>query len=114
MGVSYIPYCAATSFVWLGDPTNARSWATQAIEQTGGSPEPTVGQATARIDLAIALAQDSELEQASITGIEALDICSRRLTLTATRRIEELLAVLRPFTEPCVVELRERWRWISN
>lgn len=54
------------------------------------------------------------LEQASITGIEALDICSRRPTLTATRRIEELLAVLRPFTEPCVVERRERWRWIST
>ncbi len=114
LGASYLPYCAATSFVWLRDPTNARMWASQAVEPTSDKPEPSVGRATARIDLAIALAQDSELEEASTTGLEALDICAHRLTLPAKRRIEELLAALRPFAEPCVVELRERWRWISS
>jgi len=114
LGVSYLPYCAATSFVWLGDPANARMWASQAVESTGGKPEPSVGRATARIDLAIALVQDSELEEASATGLEALSICAHRLTLPARRRIEELLVVLRPFAEPCVIELRERWRWISS
>jgi transcriptional regulator with XRE-family HTH domain len=114
LGASYLPYCAATSFAWLVDPANARMWASQAVEPPGGKPEPSVGRATARIDLAIALAQDSELEEASATGLEALNICAHRLTLPARRRIEELLAVLRPFTEPCVIELRDRWRWISS
>lgn len=59
LGISYLPYCAATSFVWLGDAANARMWASWAVEPTGNKPEPTVGRATARIDLAIALAQDS-------------------------------------------------------
>lgn len=114
LGTSYLPYCAATSFVWLGDAANARMWASWAVESTGNKPEPTVGRATARIDLAIALVQDFELEEASAVGLEALNICAQRLTLPARRRIEELLASLRPFTEPCVVELRERWRWISS
>ncbi len=114
LGASYLPYCAATSFVWLGDTANARMWASRAVEPTGNQPEPSVGRATARIDLAIALAQDSELEEASTVGLEALGICAQRLTLPARRRIEELMATLRPFTEPCVVELREQWRWISS
>ncbi len=114
LGISYLPYCAATAFVWLCDPANARMWASQSVESTSNKPEPTVGQATARIDLAIALTQDSELEEASANGLEALNICAHRLTLPARRRIEELLAALRPFTEPCVIELRERWRWISS
>jgi hypothetical protein len=111
---SYLPYCAATSFVWLGDPANAGVSASQAVEPAGDTPGPSVGRAIARIDLAIALVQDSELEEASTTGLEALDICAHRLTLSAKRRIEELLTAVRPFTEPCVVELRERWRWISS
>lgn len=114
LNASYLPYCAATTFVWPGDSANARMWATQAVEPTGDKPGPSVGQAIARIDLAIALAQDSELEEASAIGLEALDICAHRLTLSARKRIEELLAVLCPFTVPCVVELRERWRWISS
>ena len=114
LDVSYLPYCAATAFVWLCDPSKARMWASQTVEPAGDNPGPSVGRAIARIDLAIALAQDSEPEEASATGLEALDICAHRLTFSAKRRIEELLAALRPFTEPCVVELRERWRWISS
>ena len=113
-GSSYLPYCAATSFVWLGDPANALRSASEAIEATHGTREPPVGRATSRIDMAIALAQDSELEEASAIGLQAVDACAERVTLIARRRVEELLAVLQPFTEPCVIELRERWRWISR
>ena len=113
-GAPYLPYCAATAFVWLGDPANALRSATEAIEETSGTREPAVGRATSRIDMAIALAQDFELEEASAIGLQALDACAERVTLIARRRIEELLAALQPFTEPCVVELKERWRWISS
>ena len=110
-GAPYLPYCAATAFVWLGDPANALRSASEAIEETN---EPPVGRATSCIDMAIALVQDSELEEASTIGLQALDVCAPRITLIARRRIEELLTVLQPFTEPCVVELRERWQWISR
>ncbi|MGH3827665.1 MAG: hypothetical protein ACRDQX_10905, partial [Pseudonocardiaceae bacterium] len=114
LGPSYLPYCAATSFVWLGDPANARMWARQAVEPTGNKPAPAGGHVTALIDLAIALVQDSELEEGSATGLEALSIWAERPTHPARKRIEELLVVLHPFTEPCVVELREQWRQISS
>lgn len=111
-GASYIPYCAATSFVWLRQPGRARDCATQAVEICDSEREPPVGRAIARIDLAIALAQAREPEGASATGLEALDICAERVTLPARRRIGELLTVLRPFPEPSVVELQERSKWI--
>ena len=114
LGTSYLPYCATTTFVCLGDPTRARMWASHVVEQTGAKPEPVVGRAIARVDLAIALAQDSEPEAASVIGLEALGICAQRVTFPAKRRIEELLAALGPFTKPCVIELKERWRWISG
>ncbi|MGH3903408.1 MAG: hypothetical protein ACRDTE_04330 [Pseudonocardiaceae bacterium] len=113
-GASYLPYCAATAFVWLDDSTNALRSASEAIEATNGTGEPPVGRATSRIDLAIALVQDSEVEEASAIGLQALDACTQRVTLIARRRVEELLVALQPFTEPCVVELRERWQWISK
>lgn len=114
LGASYIPYCATTAFVWLGDTANARMWASRSVASTGDKPEPTGSRATTRIDLAIALTQDSELEEASSVGLEALDICAHRLTLPIRKRVEELMAALHAFTEPCVIELRERWRWISG
>ncbi len=114
LGARYLPYCAATAFVWLGDPAHARMWASEAVEPAGSKPEPAVGRAIARIDLAIAMAQDFEPEAASAVGLEALDICAQRITLPVRRRIEELLAALCPFPEPCAMELRERWKWISS
>ncbi|MGH3940058.1 MAG: hypothetical protein ACRDTG_15780 [Pseudonocardiaceae bacterium] len=56
-GASYLPYCAATAFVWLRDPANALRAANEAIEATNRKREPPVGQATSCIDMAIALAQ---------------------------------------------------------
>jgi DNA-binding XRE family transcriptional regulator len=113
-GTSYLPYCAATAFVWLGDPRNAIRSAREAIEATNGTPEAPGGRVISRIDMAIALAQDFEAEEASAIGLQALDVYAQRMTLTVRKRIEELLAALHRFTEPCVVELRERWRWISR
>jgi len=80
----------------------------------GSGAQPTVGRAIAHLDLAIALAQSAEPEEASAVGTEAIRICTNRLTIPARRRFDELLAALDPFTEPYVVELRERWQWIST
>jgi transcriptional regulator with XRE-family HTH domain len=115
LNASYLPYCTATTFVWLGDPANARLWATQAVELGDADPVSEPGaRISARVDLAVALTQADEHDGAAAVGKEAMDIWVQRLTHPARKRIEELLAALRPFTEPCVVELRERWRWISS
>ncbi len=111
---SYLPYCASTAFVWLGDPVAARMWAGQSVEARNVPPQPTVGRAIARFDLAIALAQSGEPEEAAAVGVVAIEICANRLTVPARRRAEELLAALAAFTEPSVKELRERWQWTSR
>ncbi|MGH3770710.1 MAG: hypothetical protein ACRDRW_04835, partial [Pseudonocardiaceae bacterium] len=73
-----------------------------------------VARTSARVDLAVALTQAGEHDGAAAVGSEAMDIWAERPTHPASRRIEELLAALRSFTGPCVVELRERWRCISS
>ena len=111
----YLPYYAGTAYVWLGKATLARAWASQAIELCDADPLAwPVARTSARVDIAIALAQIGELDGAATAGAEALDIWARRPTHPARRRIEELLAVLQSFTEPCVTELKERWRWILS
>ncbi len=110
----YVPYYAGTTYVWLSETTRARTWANQAIELCDADPVPwPVARTSARVDLAVALAQAGERDGAAAVGSEAMDIWAERPTHPARKRIDELLAALRPFTEPCVVELRERWRWIS-
>jgi len=111
----YVPYYAGTTFLWLGDTARARAWAGQAIELCDTDPSPwPVARTSARVDLAVALTQAGEYDGAAAIGNEAMDIWAERPTRPARKRIEELLATLRPFTVPCVVELRERWRWISS
>ena len=111
----YVPYYAGTTYAWLGETARARTWAGQAIELCDADPVPwPVARTSARVDLAVALTQAGEHDSAAAVGKEAMDIWTERPTHPARRRIEELLAVLRPFTEPCVVELREQWRWISR
>ncbi|MBV9140129.1 MAG: hypothetical protein JO115_04305 [Pseudonocardiales bacterium] len=111
----YVPYYAGTTYVWLGEATRARTWAGQAIELCDTDPVPwPVARTSARIDLAVALTHARELDGAVAVGKEAMDIWAQRPTHPARKRIEELLAVLRPFTVACVVELREQWRWISR
>jgi transcriptional regulator with XRE-family HTH domain len=111
----YLPYYAGTAYVWLGETARARTWASQAIELCDGdSVSWPVARTSARVDLAVALAQAGEHDGAAAVGIEAVDIWAERPTYPARRRVEELLTALRPFPQPCVVELRERWRWISS
>jgi hypothetical protein len=111
----YVPYYAGTTYVWLGQTARARTWAGQAIELCDANPFPwPVARTSASVDLAVALTQAGEHDGATAVGREAMDIWAERPTRPARKRIEELLAALRPFTESCVVELRERWRWISS
>ncbi|MDQ4031711.1 MAG: helix-turn-helix domain-containing protein [Actinomycetota bacterium] len=111
----YLPYYAGTAYLWLGKAAVARTWASQAIELCDADPLAwPVARTSARVDNAVALAQAGELDGAVAIGTEALDIWGRRPTHPARRRIEELLAALRQFPEPCVTELNERWRWISG
>jgi DNA-binding XRE family transcriptional regulator len=111
----YVPYYAGTTYVWLGETARARAWAVQAIELCDADPVPwPVARTSARVDLAVALAQAGEHDGSATVGSEAMDIWAERPTHPARKRIEELLAALRPFAAPCTVELRERWRWIST
>lgn len=111
----YVPYYAGTAYLWLGETTRARVWAGHAIELCDADPALwPVARTSARIDLAVALVQAGEHNGATAVGGEAMDIWTERPTHPARKRIEELLAVLRPFDETCVVELRERWQSISR
>ncbi|MGH3835330.1 MAG: helix-turn-helix domain-containing protein [Pseudonocardiaceae bacterium] len=111
----YLPYYAGTAYVWLGETARARVWASQAVELCDADPVPwPVARTSARVDLAVALSQAGELDGAVTVGNEAVDIWATRPTEPARKRIEELLAALRPLTEPCVVELRERWHCLSG
>ena len=115
LDASYLPYCAATSFVWLGDPANARMWASRAVELADVEPEPTVTtRVVVRVDLAAALAQAREPDAAAAVATEAMDFWAARRAYPARKRIYELLAMLQPYPEPCVVDLTERWQWISG
>ncbi len=115
LGTSYLPYCSATAFVWLGDQVNARMYASQAVELADAEPEPTVStQVSVRADLAIALTQARELDAAAAVAIEAMDFWVLRRAYTARKRIHEVLAALQPYPEPCVTDLKERWQWISG
>jgi DNA-binding XRE family transcriptional regulator len=111
----YVPYYAATAYVWLSKTAHARIWASQAIEMCDANPTPwPVARTSARVDLAIALAQVGEWDGAAVIGNEAVDIWAERPTYPARKRIGELLVALRPCTEPCVAELSERWQFISR
>jgi hypothetical protein len=111
----YLPYYAGTAYAWLGETARARIWASQAIEICDADPIPwPVARTSARVDLAVALTQAGEHDGAAAVGTEAVNIWAERPTDPARKRIEELLAALRPLTEPCVVELTERWRCVSG
>lgn len=111
----YLSYYAGTAYVWLGKTSDARSWAGQAIELCDADPIPwPVARTNIRVDLAVALVRAGERDGAAMVGTEAMDIWAERPTYPAQKRLDELLSVLQPFTEPYVIELRERWHWLSN
>jgi hypothetical protein len=112
---SYLAYCSATAFVWLADQVQAHTYASQAVELADAEPEPTVStRVSVRADLAIALAQAREPEASATVAIEAMDLWAMRRAYPARKRIHELLAALSPYPEQCVVNLKERWAWISG
>jgi DNA-binding XRE family transcriptional regulator len=115
LGKSYLPYCSATAFVWLADHVQARIFASQAVGLTDAEPEPTVStQVSVRADLAIAFAQAREPDAAVAVAIEAMDLWTLRQAYPTRKRIHEILVALQPYSEPCVIDLRERWMWISG
>jgi DNA-binding XRE family transcriptional regulator len=115
LGDSYLPYCSATAFVWLADQVHARTCAAWAVELVDAEPKPTVStRVSVRADLAIALAQAHELDEAVAVAIEAMDFWTMRRAHPPRKRIHELLTALQPYPEPCVIDLRERWLWISG
>jgi transcriptional regulator with XRE-family HTH domain len=115
LDTSYLPYCSATAFVWLGDQMHACMCASQAIELADSEPAPTIStRVIVRTDLAIALAQTRELDAAATVAIEAMDLWAMRRAYPARKRIHELLTALQPYPEPCVIDLKERWQWISG
>lgn len=115
LGTSYLPYCSATAFVWLGDQAHAQTCASQAVELADTEPEPTVStRVSVRVDLAIALILAHELDAAAAVAIEAMDLWAMRRAYPARKRIYELLTALHPYSEPCVIDLKERWAWISG
>jgi len=65
----YLPYYAGTAYVWLEEPKLAQESAEQAIALCDGAPADwPVARAMARIDLAVSLVQQGELEGAGGIG----------------------------------------------
>ncbi len=115
LGSSYLPYCASTAFVWLGDQANARTWASQAVDLADSEPQPTVStRVSVRVDLAIALTQAREPDAAAAMAIEAMDLWAVRRAYPSRKRIHELLVALQSCPGPYVTDLKERWMWISG
>lgn len=114
LGSSYLPYCSATAFVWLGDQVHARMYASHAVEIADSEREPaTSTRVSVRADLAIALAQAREPDAAAAVATEAMDLWATRRAYPTRKRINELLTVLQPFEVACVIDLKDRWQWIS-
>jgi DNA-binding transcriptional regulator YiaG len=108
-----VPFCAGTAYVWL-DPQRAAVYSREAISlydaATGTSRWPA-NQALARLDLATALAQLGEPEEASQTALEALAIFPERPVDSVMRRAGDLEAILdiEPYRRlPAVRQFREQ------
>jgi hypothetical protein len=108
-----VPFCAGTAYVWL-DPRRAVVRSRAAISRydaaTGTGRWPA-NRALARLDLATALVQLGEPEEAGQAALEALAIFSERPVDSVVRRAGELEAVLgvEPYRRlPAVRQFRER------
>jgi tetratricopeptide (TPR) repeat protein len=108
-----VPFCAGTAYVWL-DPQRAVVHAREAIslyDAATGTGRWPANRALARLDLATALAQLGEPEEASHTALEALAIFSERPVDSVLRRARDLEAVLdlEPYRRlPAVRQFREQ------
>jgi hypothetical protein len=108
-----VPFCAGTAYVWL-DPQRAAVHAREAIslyDAATGTGRWPANRALARLDLATALAQLDEPEEASHTALEALAIFSERPVDSVMRRAGDLEGVLdiEPYQRlPAVRQFREQ------
>jgi hypothetical protein len=108
-----VPFCAGTAYVWL-DPQRAATYSRQAIslyDAATGTGRWPANRALARLDLAAALAQLGEPQEASHTALEAIAIFSERPVDSVMRRARDLEAVLdaEPYRQlPAVRQLREQ------
>jgi len=108
-----VPFCAGTAYVWLGQPRRAEIHSRQALalyDAATGATRWPANQALARCDLAMALLQLGEVEEACRIGSEALAIFGERRADSVLRRAHEfqvtlsggpyrLLPAARAFTE---------------
>jgi hypothetical protein len=108
-----VPFCAGTAYVWL-DPHRAVIHSRAAIslyDAATGTGRWPANRSLARLDLATALAQLGEPEEASYTALEALAIFSERPVDSVMRRAGDLEGVLdvEPYRRlPAVRQFREQ------
>lgn len=94
----YLPFYAGTSWVWLGQPDRAERSARNAIAFCDVAPADwPVARVLARIDLATALLQRNEPEEAARIGLDSMVLAAERPTEPVARRSAELHAALRPY-----------------
>jgi tetratricopeptide (TPR) repeat protein len=91
------PFCAGTAYVWLGQPQRAETYSRRALAlydaATGASRWPA-NQALARCDLAMALLQLGEVDEACRTASQALAIFRERRADSVLRRAHEFRVAL--------------------
>jgi transcriptional regulator with XRE-family HTH domain len=92
-----VPFCAGTAYVWLGEPQRAEIYSRRALAlydaATGASRWPA-NQALARCDLAMALLQLGEVDEACRTASQALAIFRERQADSVLRRAHEFRVAL--------------------
>jgi hypothetical protein len=108
-----VPFCAGTAYVWL-DPQRAAAYSRKAIslyDAATGTGRWPANRALARLDLATALGQLGEPEEASHAALEALVIFAERPVDSVIRRARDLEAVLdaEPYRQlPAVRQFRDQ------
>jgi hypothetical protein len=113
----YLPFYAGTSYVWLREPRAAQQYAEQAVSLCDASPADwPVARALARVDLALALAQQAEPEHACSVATEALAIyaCERPVDLIIRRTGEVVKEVRSHQTLTSVRDFQEQQRELSS
>ncbi|MFN2591360.1 MAG: hypothetical protein ABR532_00790 [Candidatus Dormibacteria bacterium] len=111
------PYYGATCYVWLDEPRRAMDEAEQAIRVFDAAPTDwPAARVIGRLDLAMALLQLRQVEDASTVGGEALNLyASGRRSHNIDLRAAELRSALQGHTDlPAVRELNERFEVVCG
>lgn len=113
----YFPYYGGSCYVWLHEPRRAVEQAERAIELCdAAAADWPVARVVARIDLATALVQLEQLEDACTVGTEALGIyASGRPIGPVVRRAAELRSALQRNQDlPAVRNFSERFHAVCS